>query len=143
MGLIPAIKRYISNFIERTGIDVLTDLPEKIDLSGEKNICIFRVVQEALTNVHKHAHTSWASIHLKVENKQAVLRIRDNGKGFNASLSSTSIISGNAFGLMYMKERVENVGGKRTITSQINRGCLIEVTIPLDESKQDNSDANN
>lgn len=136
MGLIPALKRYIRNFVDRTNIEVHADLPKHVDLSSEKNICIFRVIQEALSNIYKHAQTDRADVILKVGDDQVSLTVKDNGKGFDTSIGSTWMITNNMLGLLYMKERVESIGGKRTITSKKNEGCRIEVRIPLDTEGQ-------
>lgn len=133
MGLIPALKRYIQHFTDRTKIEVDAKLPDSINLAGDKGICIFRVTQEALTNIYKHAETNKAKVELIIDQKDICLEICDKGKGCNFSEKGVSRVKSNKLGLIYMKERIESVGGTRSVESEKNKGFCITVRIPLSE----------
>lgn len=131
MGLVPALKRHIDNFMQDTGIRVTVHLPKKVHISSEANICLFRIAQEALMNVYKHAGTDTAEVNLRKKDGKVLLSISDNGKGFDFSQGSPWIKDHNKMGLLSMKERVETAGGTFLIHTAINRGCRVEVEIPL------------
>lgn len=88
-------------------------------------IQIFRVVQEAITNIVRHAHASQAMIRLELQHHTLLLQIKDNGRG--------CIITTNkqGFGLLSMKERMASLGGELLIDSQLNQGMRINASIPL------------
>ena len=131
MGLVPALKRHIDNFMQETGIRVTVHLPKKVHISSEANICLFRIAQEALMNVYKHAGTNTAEVNLRKEDGKVHLSISDNGKGFDFSQGSPWIKDHNKMGLLSMKERVETARGTFLIHAAINRGCRVEAEIPL------------
>jgi signal transduction histidine kinase len=130
MGLVPALERHVESFSRETGIDVRTCLPENLELSSEANICLFRVVQEALMNVYKHAETNEAEIRLRSENGNILLTVSDRGKGF---MPVSHIPLGGAksrLGLLSIKERIESIGGRVGIEAGMRQGCSIRITIP-------------
>jgi len=131
MGLVPALRRLIDNFIQETGIKVTAHLPKRIEMPPGANICLFRVAQEALTNVYKHADTKNAEVILQKKDVNIILTLSDNGKGFDMSQGAPWMKDKNKLGVLSMKERVEAVGGTLFIDSKVNRGCRIEAKIPF------------
>ena len=131
MGLVPALKRHIDNFIRETNIQVTARLPRSIRIPSEMNICFFRVAQEALTNIYKHADTEFAGVELKREDGSVILVVEDRGKGFDISQGSYWMKDQNKLGLLSMKERVEAVGGTLVIATAIDEGCRVEAKIPV------------
>jgi signal transduction histidine kinase len=131
MGLVPALKRYIGKYVGETGISVISHFPKRVKLSPRINICFFRVAQEALTNVHKHAGTKTAEIELKIEKENIILLVADRGRGFDISRETCSGKGQVRLGLLSMKERLKALGGILTIDSEVNRGCRIEAKISL------------
>ena len=113
-----------------TGIRVEARFPKKLPLSSEANICLFRVAQEALMNVYKHAETDSAEVDLRKENGNILFTVSDKGKGFVASPNIHFAKDRNKFGLLSMKERIESIGGRVEIDAGTGRGCAIRVTIP-------------
>jgi two-component system NarL family sensor kinase len=83
MGLVPTLRRHIINFAGDTGISVRVVMPNKIKISSPQNICLFRVAQEALMNIYKHAKTNSAAVTLKSAKGKAILIVTDHGKGFD------------------------------------------------------------
>jgi len=130
VGLVPALKRHIGNFEQETGIRVETRLPQNVQLSSEASICLFRVAQEALMNVYKHAGTKSVEVTLKKEDRDVILIVADNGKGFDIIQGFPWIKDQDKLGLLSMKERVETVGGSFAIHSEIHKGCRIKAKIP-------------
>jgi signal transduction histidine kinase len=131
IGLVPALKRHLSNFARETGIQVTTYFPQKIQMSSELNICLFRIAQEALTNVYKHAKAKTAEVRLQKDKGSAILIVADQGKGFDMGSVFPWKKDQNKMGLLSMKERVEAVGGSFTIQAVPNQGCRVEARVPL------------
>ncbi len=129
VGLLSAVQWYLDGLTERSGIetsfDVQTEFPR---LAPELETAIFRIVQEALTNVFRHAKASQAWVTLARENNHVAVTVRDNGKGVGeqiANLRSGSI----GVGMGGMRERTKELGGELRV-SNATPGTLIEVTIP-------------
>lgn len=133
-GLFTALQNYIETYIDNTGLDVsLKTSGKDADLQYYLLSTIFRIVQEALTNISKHAKASKVSISLKITKAALALEIKDNGRGFDTSkleqLSREEISSG--FGIDGMKERVELINGHIDISSVIGTGTSIKIHVPL------------
>jgi signal transduction histidine kinase len=143
IGLVPALQKHITNFEHETGITVTTNLHHDVRLSSEENICLFRVAQEALANVYKHADTERAEVSLYKNEGAVVLVVEDAGKGFNIRRHLASE-NKEKLGLLFIRERLEAAGGRMNILSGENRGCKIEATLFLSnegahvEKDQDN-----
>jgi signal transduction histidine kinase len=106
----------------RIDIPVTVTVPGKIILPAEVQVAFYRVCQEALNNIAKHAKASRAEINLKQEGSVVELCIRDDGQGFDPQQT----ISGH-YGMGMMRERAEAVGAQLSVTSQLNHGT--ELTI--------------
>jgi signal transduction histidine kinase len=90
-------------------------------------IVLFRILQEALTNVSRHAHASEVKVHMEMNTDYAALTITDNGKG----ISQSEIQSKNSLGLIGMRERVSFLNGNLEISGIKNKGTTVKVTLPL------------
>ena len=102
------------------------DLMEHIDIHGELQLNVYRILQEHLQNIIKHAEASSISVNIReIENKHILLTVMDNGKGFDTSKESKGI------GLQNIKNRVETFYGKCTINSAPGKGCELIVSIPI------------
>ncbi len=140
LGLIPTLERYIDNFIEYTGIKVdLKVFGQTCDLDKSIEISIFRIIQEALSNISKHSKATEAKITVEYSSNRLNVNIVDNGIGFDVDkLSETENdkkgISG--YGLTNMRERVELLGGNLIIKSTPYKGTKISFYISL--SKEEN-----
>jgi signal transduction histidine kinase len=101
-------------------------------LPGEMEIALFRVTQEALTNMRKHAGTKWVSIELGRRNGEVHLEVRDRGRGFDpAALETLGGGPGERVGLEGMRERISMLGGQLEIQSRPDDGTSIAANIPL------------
>jgi signal transduction histidine kinase len=130
MGLVPALQRHVESFSRETGIQVRTRFPDDLALSSEVNICLFRVAQEALMNVYKHAETKEAEVDLRAVNGNILFTVSDRGKGFLLASDIPLAKEKSRLGLLSLKERIESIGGSVRIEAGIRRGCSIHVTIP-------------
>jgi signal transduction histidine kinase len=136
LGLVPAFQAQIRSFESRTGVTADFELQgRRRRLSQEIETIVFRIGQEALTNVGKHARAKTVTVQLRFQPVCLRLLIQDDGLGFDPE----EVLSANggqrrAWGLLGIQERVALVGGACEITSQPGSGTLINVTIPLEET---------
>lgn len=132
-GLISALREYVRGFTRETNIKVNLRMPRYLRLPSDIEICIFRVVQEALMNIYKHAMSDSAELEICRRDGNVLLMVTDQGRGFVDVTSSPSRARDKQprLGLLSIKERVEGVGGTLVITSGINQGCIISAKIPL------------
>jgi signal transduction histidine kinase len=124
-SLAAAIAKSIAEFRQTTGIkpDCTIELPDPI--SSEISTAIYRITQEALTNIAKHSFATEVSLRLQERHDAIHLQINDNGKGFAPERNTTG------FGLQGMRERTVALGGQFLVFSQPGGGCRITVSIPL------------
>jgi PAS domain S-box-containing protein len=138
VGLTFAIERYVQEFERNTEIECDLRLPEEdLALDGNQSTAIFRIIQESLTNVAKHAKASRASIVLSEWDTVVVLTIRDNGTGFDLNPQKAK-----SFGLLGIRERAAMVGGKAQITGVAGKGTTVRVSLPLLASRHEGGPAN-
>lgn len=130
LGLGPALKALTEDFGQRTGIETEFDtVVFRNRLDGDAKIALYRVAQEALTNVERHAGASRVSIDLRGHARGATLRITDNGRGLDQSGRRDSTVNG-GLGLRNMQERIEQLDGTLRILSS-KSGTVIEASVPL------------
>jgi signal transduction histidine kinase len=127
-GLVAATRQLLEHFAEQTGIewslDHRLDRPE----CGERARLAFRVIQEALFNIRKHANASSVTISIAGDGKLDV-SIEDDGCGFDPAVAEARLLAGH-FGLTTMRERVEVAGGTYELASERGRGTRIRFSIP-------------
>ena len=102
-------------------------------LSPEIEISLFRVVQEAITNVIRHAEASRVAISLRLQGNSLELAVRDNGRGFDTNEVVERAAAGRHLGLLGIRERIRMLGGKVEIESTPEQGTEVRVRIPLGE----------
>ena len=128
LGLIEAMEWQGQEFQRRSAIKVFFDSGiDDLELPGKMAIGIFRIYQESLTNVARHAFATEVHTSFNKQDGKLVLKIRDNGHGFNVD----SIAKKKTLGLLGMKERTLILGGNYEITSSEGNGTLVSVTVPL------------
>ncbi|HEX2926237.1 MAG TPA: histidine kinase, partial [Ruminiclostridium sp.] len=139
LGLLPTLERYVISFKEETGIDVqLRSKGIGEEIKPVISLAVFRIVQEALNNVLKHAKAKRVSILLERVNKKLNILIVDNGVGFNTDdVKTIEPESTGGFGLFSMKERVALLEGDVDIVSQVGVGTKIKIHIPLMDEGED------
>jgi len=132
LGLIPALHSLMKTYTAQTGIRVgLTAFAKVEDLDGDKRTVLYRVAQEALTNIARHSHASRAEVKIQKCAGHVNFQIRDNGKGFEAG-GALRARKNSRLGLLGMKERVEMVGGTFLVKSTPG-GISILARIPFDK----------
>ena len=119
------ITELISEFQSNTNIAISSEIVLTPLLSIEVSTALYRIVQEALTNITKHSQATKVKLSLKQTAEKIILSVLDNGRGFNKNDNTTG------FGLQGMKERTEALGGTFTINSSSSQGCQLVVEIPL------------
>jgi PAS domain S-box-containing protein len=136
LGLRPAIEWLINDFTTRYGIEVERRIePAAIDFSRASATTLFRIVQEALTNVALHAEARHVSVALAVESGRCLLRVADDGRG--ATTAEVEGRAGNSFGLLGIRERVHLLGGTVSIETAAHRGFILTVMLPLAAIQQE------
>jgi signal transduction histidine kinase len=131
LGLTAAIEWQLKEFSRRFRIPCkVTRLDEITNLSDDQNTAIFRILQEALTNIVRHAGATEVEISLQAGPNQLTLKVHDNGRG----IAVEELNSRKAIGLLGMRERAQVVDGQVTITGRIGVGTTVCVTIPLHAS---------
>jgi two-component system sensor histidine kinase DegS len=107
-------------------------------LPSEIEVTLYRIAQEAITNVVKHAKASQASILLSFENNSATLTIEDDGIGMDVQAAQESAVRGEGWGLAGIYERVELVGGQLEMVSSPETGTRLAATVPISHQDQNN-----
>ena len=103
-----------------------------VRLSEAAEIAVYRLVQESLNNVRKHAQATKVDLRILYEPEEVVIHIRDNGKGFDVSTTLEGAIAGGHMGLLGMKERVAALGGTLDIQSRVKMGTTTEIRVPFE-----------
>jgi len=128
LGLVPTIRRTLDTLRDRTGISVdLRVMGEEKRLDSHVEISFFRIIQEALTNVEKHAKASSVIVRIEFMTKTASAIIEDNGVGFDTAEN----VGSESFGLMGMWERMSLLNGEINLSSKKGQGTRIAVKVPL------------
>jgi two-component system sensor histidine kinase UhpB len=131
LGIAAAIDWQAKDFSERTGIGCICDLSnEEPILDKEKSTAIFRIFQEALTNVARHSNANKVFVNLKEFKENLILEIKDNGKG----ITQSQINDPKSMGILGMKERAILFGGSLQIKSSMNSGTTVRVELPINSS---------
>lgn len=126
LGLVAALEWFLEDYSHRTGIAVDFDCPsDDIELAEHLSIAVFRVCQEALNNVVKHAHAHHAQVSLHPGNGTLVLEVEDDGTGFDPADPARA----DSFGLRGMQERATALGGKLEVRSAPGAGTHVRMTL--------------
>ncbi len=135
LGLVPAMRWYARDCLEREGIHVVVKAPGvPLGLSSAVSTTLFRIVQEAVNNIVRHAGASSVTIVLQMNEDAVRLRVDDDGRGFNPQRASRDAVELQRLGLLGIRERAELLGGSIQIESAPERGTRVEVFIPLGET---------
>jgi len=132
MGLASALRGYIDGFSKRSGIEVHLDMPEDIQrLPREVETTVFRIVQESLTNVHRHAASPTARVRLALEPEGIRLEVADQGRGMapHETNGAPDLEHQLGVGIAGMKERVRQLGGQLELDST-DTGVTVRAILP-------------
>ena len=132
VGFVPAAQNYVQQFGRRSGIEAKTNFPEDLKLpSKEAELMLFRVLQESLTNVHRHAQATAVDVWLAREGHEVALTIQDNGRGIPAGvIENFDAGMASGVGLAGMRERLAEFGGKLHVESS-HSGTIVRASIPV------------
>jgi two-component system sensor histidine kinase DegS len=132
-GLLPTLRQYVNDYSEQYNTEVELNVPEHLVLSANQELVVFRVIQEALQNIHKHAEATRVEINMQQRpGGPVVVTISDNGKGFDPKLVRQSRPSSS--GLVSMKERAATVGGTLKIDSRPGTGTTVTLVLPMSKA---------
>ncbi|MDR6501850.1 PAS domain S-box-containing protein [Burkholderia ambifaria] len=135
LGLVPAIEWLANDFTNRYGIDVERHIETGgLTFTSAGATTLFRIVQEALTNVARHADATRVALRLDIEDGFCVLRVADNGRG---AAPGGTVHEDKSFGLIGIRERAHMLGGTVTIDTALARGFSITVALPLSTVQQE------
>lgn len=129
LGLVPAIEWLTHNFTQRSVVPCALQVDDEVELHEPYATAVFRIVQESLANVAKHAGASQVEVRIDRTPASVTLRVRDNGRGFDVDDPRKP----QSLGLMGLRERAELLQGSIRIDSQPGQGTCIEVHIPVRE----------
>jgi signal transduction histidine kinase len=119
MGLHPDI---------RVEVDVFDD---RHQLSERQRLALFRVYQNAISNIMRHAQASYVRVDFRIENEQVILKVQDDGRGFTLPQKWVELTRAGHFGLVGMAERVGSLGGQISVVTEDGCGTTVEVRMPL------------
>jgi signal transduction histidine kinase len=132
LGLLPALEFLRDGLEQRSTLSINVDGPRDQRYPQAVEITVFRVVQEALTNVVKHASANEVSIDVTSDNGRLVCSVRDDGVGFDVAAQASGQ-GARGLGLLAMKQRVAPLGGDCEVISSVGRGTEIRLSIPLEQ----------
>ena len=133
LGLAPALQWYIRQYAQRVNLDVqldISDLDERLPAHVET--ALYRICQEALTNVTRHAQASTVHVRLQRSGATVIAHIEDDGQGFDVTHVFNGNVPKHGIGLLGMRERVALLGGSFNIQSELGHGTQIAIEIPLE-----------
>jgi signal transduction histidine kinase len=134
LGLIPAVRQYIDGISEKHLLPIQLDVPQLTSrLPGDIETALYRIIQEALANVVRHAKATQANVRIAVEDGYVRAFVSDDGVGFNVD----EALANQRLGLFGMRERAEMLNGSFTIISEPGCGTRISMEIPYDISNTD------
>jgi signal transduction histidine kinase len=132
LGLKVSMQTYCTEFTRRTHLPIAFEVDDDLPVLPDiYNITLYRVLQEALNNIVKHAHASHVWVELNSEENRIILTVQDNGLGFK-----TAGVPSNGMGLSNMQERVTIAGGNFSISSDQKRGTILTAQFPLPAHQQ-------
>lgn len=131
LGLVPSLRSFIKDLPGSKDLSIrFTAFPEVEELDNARRTVLYRIAQEALTNVSRHAQASRVTVRIRKVGESARLDVRDDGKSFAVD-SVLASNTGKRLGLVGMRERVEMVGGRFTIVSKPGKGTTVSAEIPF------------
>lgn len=129
LGLVPAIESLLHDLSQRTGIIVsLVSDAVAMELGEPVATSVYRMVQEAITNVARHAEATQVEVRLEHEEGALMVRVRDNGKGYDVEAAARR----KSHGVLGIMERAHTLGGRASLARQQGGGTLVEISVPMD-----------
>ncbi|MBQ28152.1 MAG: hypothetical protein CMH81_08475 [Nitrospiraceae bacterium] len=140
LDMIPAVKNYLKSFEAQARIKtVFWSEGHERALGSKTKIFLFRIIQESLSNVRKHAKATQVKVSVDIQNHRVLTTIEDNGIGFDAEMAFQNAFTWDSFGLRAIIERARIIGGDATIESQHGNGTRITVESPISRPRSKTS----
>jgi signal transduction histidine kinase len=131
LGLAPALKWMAEQSASRSGFKVsFYHDRTRVRLAPDIEIACFRIVQEALTNISRHAQAQQVDISLRRDGTDLLLCVQDDGVGFNLASMQERAIAGGSLGVLGMQERATLLGGQLNVASALGHGCTVQLRAP-------------
>lgn len=148
LGLIPTLERYIDKVEEKNDFSIEIKVQyfnkdKKENISEIISLTVFRIVQEALNNIQKYSKANQVILEVNFNQTNIDVTIQDNGIGFNIEKIEHSLKDDTGFGLPMMKERVNLLLGKFVIKSEIDKGTVIHIILPIESSERKGQEEKN
>jgi signal transduction histidine kinase len=139
LGIIRTIFQYCEDFSEKTGlrVDFTSAGMDDLRLDFDTEINLYRLIQEGLNNIRKHAEANLATIRLVVSSPNIILRIEDDGKGFDVKNRLVTAQNEKRMGLRSMEERARLLKGKMRVQSRLGKGARISIKVPYNKEKSE------
>ena len=132
LGLVPAVRWYVERQAQRAGLVAEVEAEKLLqDLEPDLSVACFRIVQESITNILRHAKATKIRVELRQTDQYLDLCIKDDGVGFRVRETSATVAGRSTLGLLGMQERAQALGGQVTIQSSPDRGTEVRVRMPL------------
>jgi signal transduction histidine kinase len=132
LGLAPALRFLANQLQEQEGIEVNLAVRGALSgLNGDQELVLFRIFQETLTNISKHAQATVVNALVESDAEGVLLQVSDNGRGFNQPISTNEFARSGHFGLMGIQERAQLLGGRLELQSQPGQGTTVRVWLPV------------
>jgi len=129
VGLIPAIEKYLKRVKEEDSVSMSFEVKSPIPrLASEVETAVYRIIQEALYNVRKHARATEVKVEFALQDNRLAAKVADNGCGFDVEAADTE---GDNWGLIGMRERAEIIGSSLQIKSTIGQGTVVSLDVPI------------
>jgi len=137
VGLVSALRWLVEGLEERSGIDVELDVPENLErMPAQIELTLFRIAQEGLANIHRHAQAKKAKIKIVADSDKITLELSDTGKGIpEGTLQKLGNNVAMGVGIAGMRERVNELGGEFEIVSG-KRGTTLTASLPIDKQEE-------
>jgi signal transduction histidine kinase len=139
-SLIPALKKHIDRFQANYGIQTelsISDGIGEITFDPAAEVQLLRVIQEAMTNCRKHSGAHLLKVGVAMDGSRATITISDDGKGFDPGRIEHE--GGGHFGLVFMRERMEQIGGTLTMDAIPEGGTLLKLNLPIRKPSEDST----
>ncbi|MBK8137802.1 MAG: GAF domain-containing sensor histidine kinase [Chloroflexi bacterium] len=135
-GLGAALTQLVDKTRKTFGQNILLKIDEQVDhlLHTEAQDALFYLIEEAVSNARKYAEAQTIRIDIAAKDDQVIVRVADNGVGFDVEKVQAKYVERGSFGMMNMEERAELIGGRLNLQSQPGKGTVVTVTVPLDAS---------
>jgi len=132
LGLIPAIHWYVRSHLKTAGVDIVFEVPEvSVRLPHYLETTLFRITQEAVNNILRHAGAEHVTVRLWLEEEEIHLEVEDDGQGFNVGRTANQALYQKQLGLLGIQERAALVGGQAVIESTPGQGSRVGVIVPI------------